>query len=62
MREIKRSKSNRKLAGVIGGLADRFNVNANLLRLIFIIGIIATGFFPLALIYFLLIYVLPNEV
>jgi len=62
MKEIKRSKSNRKLAGVLGGLAERFNINANLLRLIFIIGIISTGFFPLALIYLLLIYVLPNEV
>ncbi|GKU83337.1 PspC domain-containing protein [Niallia sp. NCCP-28] len=62
MKEIKRSKSNRKLAGVIGGLAERFNINANLLRLIFIIGIISTGFFPLAIIYLVLVYVLPNEV
>ncbi|PKG23488.1 PspC domain-containing protein [Niallia nealsonii] len=62
MKEIKRSKGNRKLAGVIGGLAERFNINANLLRVIFIIGIISTGFFPLAIIYLLLVYILPNEV
>jgi phage shock protein PspC (stress-responsive transcriptional regulator) len=57
-----RSRNNRKLAGVIGGLSERFNINANLARLIFVIGLIATGFFPMGIIYLLLIFVLPNEV
>ncbi|KAB7665787.1 PspC domain-containing protein [Bacillus sp. B1-b2] len=62
MKQLIRSKHNRKLAGVIGGIAQRVNINANLLRLIFIIGLFATGFFPLVFIYLLLIYVMPNEV
>ncbi|WP_445488055.1 PspC domain-containing protein [Niallia sp. 03133] len=62
MKQLKRSRNNRKLAGVIGGLSERFNINANLARVIFVIALIPTGFFPLGLIYLLLIFVLPNEV
>ncbi|HWJ77716.1 MAG TPA: PspC domain-containing protein [Niallia sp.] len=60
--KLTRSKHNRKLAGVIGGLSNRFNINANVLRMVFIIGIFATGFFPLVFIYLILIFVMPNEV
>ncbi|MFT8323100.1 MAG: PspC domain-containing protein [Bacillus sp. (in: firmicutes)] len=62
MKQLMRSRSNRKLAGVIGGLSEKFNINANLARLIFVIAAISTGFFPLVFIYLLLIFVLPNEV
>ena len=62
MTQLRRSNKNRKLAGVIGGIANRFNINANILRLAFIIGLFVTGFFPLVFIYLILIYVMPNEV
>ncbi|MCT2344907.1 PspC domain-containing protein [Niallia taxi] len=61
MKKLVRSTNNRKLAGVIGGLAENINVNANLLRVIFVLALIPTGF-SLVLIYLLLTFVLPNEV
>ncbi|MCM3217661.1 PspC domain-containing protein [Niallia taxi] len=61
MKKLVRSTNNRKLAGVIGGLAESINVNANLLRVIFVLALIPTGF-SLVLIYLLLTFVLPNEV
>ncbi|TRZ36980.1 PspC domain-containing protein [Niallia circulans] len=61
MKKLVRSTNNRKLAGVIGGLAESININANLLRVIFILALIPTGF-TLVLIYLLLTFVLPNEV
>lgn len=59
--KLTRSKTDRKLAGVIGGLAESLKMNANLLRVIFIIALFPTGF-TLLFIYLLLIFVLPNEV
>lgn len=35
MRKLYRSKKNRLIAGVFGGIAEYFNVSATLLRLIF---------------------------
>ncbi|MDK8640383.1 PspC domain-containing protein [Niallia taxi] len=61
MKKLVRSTNNRKLAGVIGGLAESINVNANILRVIFVLALIPTGF-SLVLIYLLLTFVLPNEV
>lgn len=34
---IKRSKNNKVIAGVLGGIAEHFNWNANILRLIYVI-------------------------
>ncbi|WP_349533855.1 PspC domain-containing protein [Leuconostoc citreum] len=41
--KISRSKNNRWIAGVLGGIAEHYNWNANILRIIFII-ISATPF------------------
>lgn len=61
MKQLKRSLHDRKLAGVIGGLAQYMNIDAALARVIFVIGLIVTGFMPLLLIYIILIFVIPNE-
>lgn len=60
-KRLARSRSNRKLAGVLGGLSHTVGIDATVLRVIFIILLIPTGFFPLGLIYALLAFVLPNE-
>ena len=36
-RKLYRSKTNRQLAGVCGGLAEYFNVDATLIRVLFLI-------------------------
>jgi phage shock protein C len=36
-RKLYRSKTNRKLAGVCGGLAQYFNVDATLIRVLFVL-------------------------
>ena len=42
-RKLYRSKSNRKLAGVCGGLAQYFNVDATLIRVLFILLAVLGG-------------------
>jgi phage shock protein C len=57
---VKRSVSNRVLAGVCGGLGEESGIDANLLRLGFVTAaVMSTGLAALA--YVLLIFVLPEE-
>ncbi|MGM0753832.1 MAG: PspC domain-containing protein [Bacillota bacterium] len=60
-KQLARSRSNRKLSGVIGGLSRYVGIDATILRVIFIILLIPTGFFPLIIVYALLAFVLPHE-
>ena len=48
------------MAGVFGGLSDYFNVDANLLRLIFVICLIPS-FFTFALIYLVAVVIIPKD-
>lgn len=59
MRKLYRSRSNRKLAGVLGGLAEYSGHDASLLRVLFILGLIF-GVGVLAFVYLVWIFVVPN--
>lgn len=58
-RQFRRSRSNRSLAGVCGGLSDYFNIDATLIRVCFIFGLLAG--FSTGLLYILLWLVVPEE-
>lgn len=60
MKKLYRSTDNRYVAGVFGGLSDYFNIDANLLRLIFVICLIPS-FFTFALIYFVAVVIIPKD-
>lgn len=60
MRKLYRSRGKRKLAGVIGGLADYTGWDATLLRILFVIGVVL-GYGSLALVYLIWVFVVPNE-
>ncbi len=57
---FRRSLANRVLAGVCGGLAQGWNVDPNLIRLIFVAFLIPTGGI-IILVYLVLILVMPVE-
>lgn len=60
MRRLMRSDSDQMVAGVIGGLAQYFNIDSNLLRLIFVIlTFMSVGL--MVLIYFAAMIIIPNE-
>jgi phage shock protein C len=42
-RKLYRSKTNRKLAGICGGLAQYFNIDATLIRVLFIVLAVLGG-------------------
>ena len=60
-RPLRRSKSNRQIAGVVGGLAEYFDVDATLLRVVYVVGSIVSAAFPGLLVYALLWLIIPEE-
>lgn len=60
MKKLYRSKTNRKLAGVFGGLAEVYDVDATLLRLGWILITVFTGFVPGIIAYILAVAVMPE--
>ncbi|MCH7337418.1 PspC domain-containing protein [Acinetobacter sp. NIPH 2699] len=56
-----RSNQKSMIAGVMGGIAERFGWNANLLRLIFVVISILSAAFPGILVYLILWLVIPKK-
>ena len=56
-----RSNQQSMIAGVMGGIAERFGWNANLLRLIFVIISIMSAAFPGILVYLIMWLVIPKK-
>ncbi len=56
-----RSSRHNMIAGVMGGIAERFGWNANLLRVIFVIVSLMSAAFPGILVYLVLWLVMPKK-
>lgn len=60
-KKLYRSKENRMIAGVFGGLGEYFNVDATILRLIGLVLAFLTGIIPMVVLYLLAILIIPEE-
>jgi phage shock protein C len=60
MTALVRSRQHRMIAGVMGGIADHYGWNANLLRLVFVIVSTMSAAVPGILIYLILWMLMPN--
>lgn len=58
-KKLYRSESDRRLAGVCGGIAEYFDVDSTLIRLAFVFFVLAAGTGILA--YIIAAIVMPNE-
>jgi phage shock protein C len=59
-KQLYRSRDDRMVAGVCGGLGDYFNIDPTIIRLIFVFGAIVTGS-GLFWAYLVLMVVVPEE-
>jgi phage shock protein C len=59
-KRLMRSRTDKKLMGVCGGIAEYLNLDPTLVRIAFVIGVIASGG-PFVLAYFGLGFVMPKE-
>lgn len=60
-RTLSRSRHDRMLAGVMGGIARRFGWNSTLVRVLYVILSIASAAFPGIIVYLILWLLIPEE-
>jgi phage shock protein C len=56
-----RSRTDRKLLGICGGLGEYFNLDSNLLRILVALFIFWTGIIPGLIVYFLVGIFIPEQ-
>lgn len=61
MKKLYKSNKDKVLSGVIGGMAEYFDIDATLLRLGFVVFLVITGVFPGVLIYIIAALIVPNH-
>ena len=61
MKRLRRSRNQRMLGGVLGGIAEYFDIDVTLVRLGYVILSILSAAFPGAILYLIAIFVIPNE-
>lgn len=59
-RKLRRSRRDRQIAGVVGGLAEYLGVDPTLLRVAYVVGSIVSAAFPGILVYLLLWFLIPE--
>ena len=58
---LSRSRNDRVLAGVMGGIARRFGWNSTLVRVLFVLVSILSAAFPGIVVYLILWLLMPEE-
>jgi phage shock protein PspC (stress-responsive transcriptional regulator) len=60
-KSLRRTRDNRMIAGVIGGLARRYNLDPVMLRIVYVLISIFSAAFPGILVYLILWLLMPLE-
>lgn len=58
---LRRSRSDRMVAGVVAGLARYFGIDVTLARVLYVVGSVISAAFPGALVYVILWVLIPEE-
>ena len=58
---LARSRNDRVLVGVVGGIAARFGWNSTVLRVVYVLGSALSAAFPGILVYLILWLLMPEE-
>ena len=61
VKRLYRFKKNKVFAGICGGVGEYFNIDPALIRLIWVLVVIFTGFFPGVLAYIIAILIVPER-
>ncbi|MED0687946.1 PspC domain-containing protein [Anoxybacillus ayderensis] len=61
MKKLVRPRHDRMVAGVLSGLAAYMNMDATVVRLLFVALLLITGVMPFAILYALAVLIIPSE-
>ena len=60
-KRLTKSPHNKMLAGVCGGIGDYFNIDPTLIRILYALFLVFTGFFPMLILYILFAIIMPEK-
>jgi phage shock protein C len=60
MKILYRSQTDRKIAGIFGGLGEVYNIDPNVLRLVAVLVLLASGVMPVLVTYVVAWFLLPD--
>jgi len=60
-KKLYRSRSERMIAGICGGMGKYLNLDATVIRLLFVLLTIFTGVVPGLILYLILMFIIPEE-
>ena len=60
-KRLYRSRSDRMISGVCGGLGKYLDIDATVIRVLFVLASFITGFFPGVVAYLVLLFIVPEE-
>ena len=60
-KKLYRSKSNKIIAGIIGGLGEYFDIDPSVLRLLWLVVLVFTGFIPGIIVYLAGMLIVPKR-
>lgn len=60
-KKLRRSRDDRMLAGVVGGLARYFGLDSTVLRIVYVLVSLFSAAFPGIIVYLILLVVMPPE-
>lgn len=60
MKKLYRSPSNRKIAGICGGIGEMLDADPTIVRLVFVVLVLATGIIPFLIGYILAWWIVPE--
>ena len=58
---LRRSRTNRVVAGVVGGLAEWIGIDPTLARVLYVAGSVLSAAFPGAIVYLILWFAIPES-
>lgn len=61
VKKLYRSKENKMLAGVCGGIGEYLDIDPTAVRVLFAIFLILTAILPFALLYLLFVIIIPED-
>ncbi|AKS39470.1 membrane protein [Anoxybacillus gonensis] len=61
MKKLVRLRHDRMVAGMLSGLAAYMNMDATVVRLLFVALLLITGIMPFAILYALALLIIPSE-
>ena len=61
VKRLYRSRHERMIGGVCSGIAQYFNIDPTFVRIIYILALVLTAFFPLTIAYIVLWIIIPER-